>query len=91
MSKTEEQVERLSAEAEQVWNNPLVRDFMDNFVKEMFVEWLNEEDEAKRNRLWGIAKGAEGFKARFLSYLAGGKALAKKKSGAIADGIGSII
>ena len=91
MNKTEEDVARLSAEASQVWNHPLVKDFMDNYVRTVFILWLDEQDPVKREQLWAEAHGATAFKARFLSHMAGGRALERKKSGDIAANIGAIV
>ena len=91
MSKTEDQVTQLSGEAERIWNSPLVRDFMDNFVKEVFVEWTNEQDQTKRDLLWLQVQAADKFKGRFLGYMAGGKAIEKRKDGSVAAGVGPII
>jgi len=91
MSKTEEDVARLSAEARQVWNHPLVKDFMDNYVQKVFIRWIDEVDPVKRDRLWNEAHGATAFKAVFLSHMAGGRALERKKSGDISSNIGAIV
>ena len=77
--KTEDEIRQLSGEADRIWNSPLVRDFMENFVKKVFVEWTNEQDPVQRELLWLKVQAADAFKAMFLSYISGGKALKKKK------------
>ena len=91
MSKTDEDVRRLSVEARQVWESPLVRDFMQNYVMQLFTLWLNEPDQSKREELWFEARAVDGFKNKFLRHMAGGAALDKRNSGKIAEGIGPII
>jgi len=91
MSKTEEDVERLSNEARQVWGNPLVQDFMSNYPMKIFIQWLDETDPVVREALWNEARGVTAFKRTFLTHLAGGSALKKKREGSIADGIGPIV
>ena len=87
--KSEDEVRQLSAEAGMIWNSPLVKDFMENFVKKVFIEWTNEQDPVQRELLWLKVQAADAFKGMFLSYLAGGRALEKKKG--IGDTIGPII
>jgi hypothetical protein len=91
LPKSDEQIQQLSGEAAAVWGSPVMRDFFEIEIKRMFVNWLNEPDEAERNKIWNQAKGMDLLKARMLGFMAAGRAVERKKDGSIADGIGAII
>lgn len=91
MKKTDEELLQLSAEAQMIWTHPLTQDYLENYIGKLLVRWMAAETVEKRENLWAEAKGVEGFKAHFLSHLAGGRAVEKRKSGGIAEGIGPIV
>jgi hypothetical protein len=91
MARTEDDIKRLSAEAAAIWNNPLTQDYMKNYIGKLLIRWMAAATPEERERLHAEAKGVEAFKAHFLSFIAAGKALDKKKESSIAGSIGSIV
>lgn len=91
MSKSDTDISQLSNEAAQVWNHPLVQDFMTNQVQKIFVRWLDERDPGTREQLWNEAQGMTAFKRELMNHMTAGSTLQRKRQGTIADGIGAII
>ena len=90
MPKTNDEIAQLSEQARQVWDNPLVQNFMRNHPQKIFAQWVDERDPAKRELLWNEMRGAEAFARAFMEHLAGGKKIERQKAG-VADTIGPII
>ena len=91
MSKTDDDILRMSAEARAVWNNPLVQDFMINKPMKICADWFAETDPVKRERLWNLAQGLALFKQEFMNHMAAGNAARRGRDGSIADNIGPIV
>ena len=92
MAKTDDERINLAGEAERIWNSPMVKGFMDNFIKQLFVEWTNAKSEKERDDLWHEAQVAAKFKDRFLRYISDGKATVRRREdGGVIDNIGPII
>jgi hypothetical protein len=91
MSKPEDQVRQMSNEAAMVWNHPLVKDFMNNYVKKLFIDWTNAKTPEQRESLWNKAEGAAAFKADMLSHMSAGRAAERKRRGDVSDNLGAII
>ncbi len=91
MPKTDEDIQRMSAEAAQVWNSSPVQAFITDFVHDCFQKWEIEQDPKERERLWYLMQAGSSFKDMFMRHLIDGKILKKREEGSIADGIGPII
>ena len=87
--KSEDEVRQLSAEASRIWTSPIVRDFMENYIQTLFVDFTNAQTDQELVAIKARADAAASFKAAMLRHIAGGRALEKKKG--IGDTIGPII
>ena len=63
---------RAGHEARAIIENPLVKDFFDNYIQKLFVDWSNAESAEERERIWNLSEAAKLFKHHFNRYIISG-------------------
>ena len=83
---------RIGNEARAIIENPLVKDFFDNYIQKLFVDWSNATSAEERERLWNLSEAAKLFKHHFSRYIISGTIEERKhaeSSGTGSDGTGT--
>ena len=80
---------RAGREAKAIIENPLVKDFFDNYIQHLFVEWSSTESPQDRERIWNLSEAAKQFKRHFTSYIISGNIEERKNGTTDTAGSGS--